>query len=76
MNYDPRFTGFTNFWTNVMQTVIAAGVVAMTALVISMKSDVSLLMQRPPAVSKEEFDRNANRWDQEIHDLQRDRDRK
>lgn len=70
--FDPRFTKLISWLTVALLSLITAAICWASTTLIAVQRDVAVLIARPESMSKAEFDRNANRWDNAIYDLQRE----
>lgn len=66
-----------NWWSSIMQTVMAGGILAVFGLLLSMKSDINSLMRDFPYVSKLEYKDDRKYMDERIsiieHEIQQQR---
>jgi hypothetical protein len=58
------------WWSNLMGTVSALGIVAVFGLLMSIRSDVNYLMHSAPYVTKQDYDRDMDRFQHELGDLE------
>jgi hypothetical protein len=59
------------WWSNLMQTVMALGLMAILGLLLSMKSDVNALMRDFPYVSKSDYKEDKRFIDSRLNELER-----
>lgn len=67
---DPRFTKFISIASVVVLSLMTAAICWGSKTLIELTQQVAVLVARPEGISKAEFDRNANRWDATLFDLE------
>lgn len=68
---DPRFTAFFSWCAVILGGLFTAALCWVAASVMSMKSDIAVLLARPEGVSRAEYARDAERWNSDIEYLKR-----
>lgn len=67
---DPRFTKLISWLSVALLSLITGAICWGSTTLIAVQKDIAVLLARPEGVSKAEFDRNANRWDATLFDLE------
>jgi hypothetical protein len=68
---DPRFTAFFSWCAVILGGLFTAALCWVAASVMSMKSDIAVLLARPEGVTRSEYSRDAERWNSDIEYLKR-----
>ena len=69
VGYDIRFTKFLGYTAVVSLALISGAITWSAATLVGLKSDVAVLLARPLGVSKDQYERDARRWDYDIEEL-------
>jgi hypothetical protein len=64
------------WWSNLMQTVTALGIVAVLGLIISLRSDVAYLMREAPYVTRADYNREIGEMKHEMYQIEHEMSRK
>jgi len=75
IGYDVRFTKFLGWAALLGMGLMTASICWTAATLVSLKSDVAVLLARPEGVSKAQYERDAQRWDSDIEFLKRKHER-
>jgi len=69
---DNRFSTFLAWCGVILAGLMTTAICWMANSMVTVQKDIAVLLARPLGVSKEEFDRDATRWDQDINELKRE----
>ena len=75
IGYDVRFTKFLGYVALLCLALMSAAITWSAATLVGLKSDVAVLLARPEGVSKQQYERDAQRWDSEIEAINRRHER-
>ena len=69
VGYDIRFTKFLGYIALASFTLMTAAITWSAATLVGLKSDVAVLLARPLGISREQYERDSKRWDEDIEEL-------
>lgn len=73
--HDARVTGIFQWLAGIMGTVITASILWIGSSVVDLKRDMAVLLDRPEAVSKVQYERDIEQFDRRIGSLEGTRQR-
>lgn len=69
---DNRFSTFLAWCGVILAALMTTAICWMGSSMVKVQQDIAVLLSRPQGVSKEEYDRDANRWDSELSQLKQE----
>lgn len=69
---DNRFTSFLAWCGVILASLMTVAICWMGSSMVKVQQDIAVLLSRPQGVSKEEYNRDATRWDSDINQLKQE----